>query len=399
VTVTGEVSYSWRLDSRQGPPVFLSSRTAAHPTFVAPDDGTYVFELTVTDGTGSTATDEVVVGVDNVVPTLELTHGDSFAGGVTQVNATLTDEGWLDSHSATVDWGDGTTTPVGVTTAGAGWGTFFGSHVYRTAGSFDVVVTLTDDDQGTAVQRVDHLEVAESAAVWANSTASRSLDWAGGSGSIQGRVHTNGELRFVGAAKTVTGTTTYAGSLAADTTRNSFLPVPVQAPVQGFPVTPELADFRPGGPVATEVGEAYHDLSALCSGGSWHEVQAALPSGVYYASCDIQLNGSQIGGRVTLVSEGHIQIAGSRPAFEPYRDGLLLLAGAAGTKAIDIATSSSKFLGVLFAGSGQISVSGGSNRFYCGILGDRLHHRNRRDGAGRRLRSPRPDGLGTGRGA
>lgn len=372
VTVTGEVSYSWRLASRQGPPVFLSSRTAAHPTFVAPDDGTYVFELTVTDGTGGSATDEVVVEVDNLDPTLDLTHGDSFAGGVTQVNATLTDEGWLDTHSAVVNWGDGTTTPVDVTTAGAGWGTFFGSHVYRQAGSFDVVVTLTDDDEGTAVQRLDHLEVAEPAAVWANSTASRSLDWAGGSGEIRGRVHTNGELRFVGASKTVKGQSTYAGSLAADTTKNSFVPLPVQAPVQGFPFTPEVADFRPGGPVAVEVGSAYHDMSSQCSAGSWHEVQAALPSGVYYASCDIQLNGSQIGGRVTLVSEGHIKIAGSRPAFEPYRDGLLLLAGAAGTKAIDISTSSSKFLGVIFAGSGQISVSGGSNSFYCGILGDTI---------------------------
>ena len=133
---------------------------------------------------------------------------------------------------------------------------------------------------------------------------------------------------------------------------------------------PEVADYRPGGPVAAEVGRAYHDMSSRCSGGSWHDVQAALASGVYYAGCDIQLNGSQIGGRVTLVSEGHIKIAGSRPAFEPYRDGLLLLAGGAGTKAIDIAASSSKFLGVVFAGSGQVSISGGGNRFYCGILGD-----------------------------
>lgn len=370
VTVTGEVAYSWRLDSRQGPPVFLSSRTAARPTFVAPDDGTYVFELTVTDGTGGTATDEVVVEVENLAPTLELSHGDSFAGGVTQVNATLTDEGWLDTHGAVVDWGDGTTAEVDVTTGGAGWGTFFASHVYRQAGTFDVVVTLTDDDGGTAVRRVDHLEVTEPAAVWANSTVGRSLDWAGGSGEIQGRVHTNGELRFVGASKTVKGRSTYAGSLAADTTRNSFLPLPVQTGVEDFPIEPQVADFRPGGPVAAEVGAAYHDMSALCSGGSWHDVQSALPSGVYYASCDIQLNGSQIGGRVTLVSEGSIKIAGSRPAFEPYRDGLLLLAGASGAKAIDIATSSSKFLGVLFAGAGQVSVSGGTNRFFCGILGD-----------------------------
>lgn len=370
VTVTGEVTYAWRQVSRTGPPVFLSARTSAHPSFVAADDGRYVFELTVTDGTGSVATDQVVVEVGNVAPGLDLRHGDSFAGGVTQVNATLTDVGWLDSHSATVDWGDGTVDTVEVTTAGPGWGTFFGSHVYRTAGSYDVVVELSDDDGGRAVQRVDHLEVAMPAAVWANSTVSPSLNWAGGSGVIQGRIHTNGQLRFVGAAKAVRGDTTYAGSLAADTTKNSFVPLPVKTGVQDFPISPDVADFRPGGPVAVEVGAAYHDMSAACASGSWHEVQAALESGVYYAPCDIQLNGSDIGGRVTLVSEGRVKVAGSRPAFEPYRDGLLVLAGASGAKAIDVATSSSKFLGVIFAGSGEISVSGAGNRFYCGILGD-----------------------------
>ena len=102
------------------------------------------------------------------------------------------------------------------------------------------------------------------------------------------------------------------------------------------------------------------------AGGSWHDVQSALAPGVYYATCDIQLNGSDIGGRVTLVSEGNIKIAGSRPAFEPYRDGLLLLAGAEGPRR-STSRRSSKFLGVLFAGAGQISVSGGANRFYCGI--------------------------------
>ena len=369
VTVTGEVSYSWRQVGQDGPPVFVSSRTGKNPTFVAPDDGRYVFELTVTDGTGGTATDRVVVEVANVDPTLDLTHGDSFAGGVTQVNATLTDEGWLDSHSATVAWGDGTTDQVTVSTAGPGWGTFFGSHVYRTAGSYDVVVTLTDDDGGTRSARVDHLEVASPVAVWANAPGSRSLDWAGGSGEIRGRVHTNGELRFVGASKTVMGPSTYAGSLSADTTRNSFQPLPVAAAVQDFPFRPEVADFRPGGPVSVEVGAAFHDMTSSCASGTWHEVQVALPSGVYYAPCDIQLNGSQIGGRVTLVSEGHIKIAGSKPAFQPFHDGLLLLAGASGTKAIDVATSSSKFLGVVFAGSGQVSISGATNEFYCGVLG------------------------------
>lgn len=371
VTVTGEVAYSWRVVSSDGPPVFLSSPTSAQPGFVAADDGRYVLELTVSDGTGATAADLVEVAVTNAHPAAELSHGDSFAGGVTQVNGTLTDEGWQDTHQAEVDWGDGTVDTVAVTTAGAGWGTFFGSHVYRTAGAYDVAVTVRDDDGGTDLVSVDQVQVQTPVAVWANSaTASRSLDWAGGSGTIEGRVHTNGELRFVGAAKTVRGPATYAGSLSADTTKNSFVPLPVQAPVQDFPIRPQVADFRPGGLVAREVGPAYHDMSDQCAAGSWHDVQVALAPGVYYADCDIMLNGSQIGGRVTLVSEGRIKLSGSRPAFQPYRDGLLLLAGAAGDKAIDISTATSKFLGVLFAGSGEISIAGNTNRFFCGILGD-----------------------------
>ena len=241
VTVTGEVSYSWRVADRDGPPVFLSSRTSATPTFVAPDDGRYVFELTVSDGTGGTATDEVVVEVTNVDPVVDLSHGDSFAGGVTQVNGTLTDEGWLDTHRATVVWGDGTTDEVDVTTAGPGWGTFFGSHVYRQAGTYAVTVTLHDDDGGTDTAGVQQFEVGTAVAVWANAQGAPSFDWGGGSGEITGRVHTNGQLRFVGASKTVRGPSTYAGTLAADTTKNSFAPLPAKAGVQDFPFRPQVA--------------------------------------------------------------------------------------------------------------------------------------------------------------
>ncbi len=372
VMVTGELSYRWRVVSADGPPVVLTAGTGERPSFVATDDGTYVFELEVTDGLGGTATDTVGVMVENVAPAMTVEPGDAYAGGVTQVNGTFTDPGWVDTHTATLDWGDGSTQQVPVSVQGSGWGTFFGSHVYRTAGTYQLGVTLTDDDGGQVTQTVGQLQVRTPAAVWANSTAARSLNWGGGSGTIQGRVHTNGELRFVGAPKTVTGGTTYAGSISADTTRNSFDPAPAQVPVQPFPVTFDLARYRPGGPVAAEIGPAYHDMTAACAGGTWHEVQTVLPDGAYYAPCRIQLNGSDIGGRVTLVSESTIKISGSRPAFEPYLDGLLLLAGSATTQAIDIATSSSKFLGVLFAGSGEISLSGSNNRFYCGILGDRI---------------------------
>lgn len=373
VAVTGELSYRWSQVSSEGATVLLSSRASVKPSFVAPDDGSYVFELTVTDAAGATATDRVRVTVRNVAPELLVEPGDSFAGGVTQVNGSFTDAGWVDTHDATVVWGDGTTDTVPVTAQGSGWGTFFGSHVYTEPGSYDVSVVLRDDDGGDDVKALTSFEVQSPVAVWANSTTAKSsLDWSGASGAIDGRVHSNGQLRFVGAAKTVVGPTTHAGQLSADTTRNSFVPAPSQSEVQDFPYAFDIADYRPDGRVAREVGEDYHDMSAACGTGSWHEVQTVLEAGVYYADCDIKLNGSDIGGRVTLVSEGHVSLSGSRPEFEPYLDGLLILAGAEGDKAIDLAASSSKFLGVLFAGAGEIDISGSSNRFFCGILGDRV---------------------------
>lgn len=369
--MSGELSYRWRQTG--GPAVVLTASRSQSPSFVAADDGIYEFELTVTDGAGGTGSDRVQVVVKNAVPTLEVRPGEAYAGGVTQLVGTLTDPGWLDSHTATISWGDGTADQVvAVTTGGAGWGSFTGSHVYRTPGVYRITVRLSDDDGGQVVEVVEAFEVSTPVAVWANSTGPRSFDWAGGSGEISGWLHTNGQLRFVGATKTVRGKTTYAGSLAADTTRHSFQPGPVSTSVQPFPVTAVVSQFAPDGPVAAEVGEAYHDMTSACASGVWRTVNTPLADGVYYADCAVALNGSDIGGNVTLVATGSIKIAGSRPAFAPYLDGLLLLSGAAGDRAIDISAQSSKFLGTIIARSGQVSVSGASNRFYCGLLADRV---------------------------
>lgn len=372
VKVSGELVHEWRVVEFSGPPVVLAGRTTPNPTFVAPDDGRYVVELTVGDGSGSTATDRVVVTVGNIDPVLTLEAGDAFAGGLTQVNGRLTDVGWLDAHAATFDWGDGSTSQVAVTTAGAGWGTFIGSHVYARPGTYTVTATLRDDDGGTTTSALSGFTVARPVAVWANSTsATESLTWTGGSGRIEGRIHANGRLSVGGATKAL-GETTYAGVLDANIDKQYFTPDPRRTEVLPYPRTWSVADHRPGGPVAAEVGPAYHDMSDRCSAGSWHDVQSALPSGVYYASCDIRLNGSQIGGDVTLVSEGSIAISGSRPAFTPYLDGLLLLAGASGDKAVDLAASGSKFLGTIVAPAGQVSISGADNRLFCGVIGDRI---------------------------
>ncbi len=372
-TTGGTVGHAWRQVS--GDPAQLDGATTSRPSYVAADDGRQVFELTATDADGAAATDQVAVDVVNVAPELAVRHEPANAGDTTRITGTVTDAGLRDTHTATVDWGDGTVESVPVTSGQPGTGSFTAGHVYAAAGSHVAHVVATDDDGGRDVVALP-VEVGPAVspvAVWANSTSpTASLDWGGGAGNIWGRVHTNGQLRFVGARKAVTGPSSYAGSLAADTTRNSFSPEPVPVAVQPFPFRPDLASYRPGGALAVQAGAAYRDVSSQCSGGAWQPSGTVLAPGVYYAGCDMHLRGSDLDGRVTLVSEGHVKLSGSRPSFDPYLGDYLAIAGASGTKAIDVSASSSGFTGVLFAEWGQISISGGGNRFSCGILGDQV---------------------------
>jgi hypothetical protein len=60
----------------------------------------------------------------------------------------FTDPGWLDTHTAKWNWGDGTTSD-GTVTETNGSGNVTGSHTYLTPGVYIVKLTVTDDDQGS----------------------------------------------------------------------------------------------------------------------------------------------------------------------------------------------------------------------------------------------------------
>jgi len=139
------LTYEWDLDNDGA----YDNATGLTTNFAALDDGTYTVGLRVSDGLlEDTTTVDVIV--NNVAPAVDAGPDQSASEGAT-VNlapATFTDPGTQDTHTATIDWGDGSASDAGVVSETNGSGSVAGSHVYADNGSYTVTVTVTDDDSG-----------------------------------------------------------------------------------------------------------------------------------------------------------------------------------------------------------------------------------------------------------
>ncbi|MGY3439856.1 MULTISPECIES: PKD domain-containing protein [unclassified Marinovum] len=128
---THVVSVDWGDGSAAG-----SGLTDSH-TYL--DDGVYTVTVTVTDDDGGIGDDTLTVTVNNVAPTV-VAGADQVIdeNDMITLAATFTDPGTLDTHTVSVDWGDGSAAGSGLTD----------SHTYLDDGVYTVTVTVTDDDGG-----------------------------------------------------------------------------------------------------------------------------------------------------------------------------------------------------------------------------------------------------------
>lgn len=144
-TLTYGWSYAAGADVDAGASCSFADAADPTTTITCTDDGTYIATLSVDDGEFS-ATDEATVTVGNATPGVSAAFvtGSISCGGVAGLTVTFTDAGSNDTHSATVNWGDGSA-PQPVASIASG---DVITHAYSVAGSYNATVVVTDDDLG-----------------------------------------------------------------------------------------------------------------------------------------------------------------------------------------------------------------------------------------------------------
>ncbi|MGA7932632.1 MAG: hypothetical protein WCA35_03555 [Kovacikia sp.] len=119
----------------------------------------YTITVTVTDQDGDSGTNHSTISVANVAPTITRLALDSTSineNGTVTLTGTFTDPGLQDTHIATINWGDGTTSSLPIDQRQLSR-TFQIAHQYQddnpTGTPFDILpitVTVADDDTGSA---------------------------------------------------------------------------------------------------------------------------------------------------------------------------------------------------------------------------------------------------------
>jgi hypothetical protein len=112
-----------------------------------PGNAAYTVTVTVADASAS-ATGTANITVNNVAPAISAVSGPNAPlafGAAASVGVNFTDPGTLDTHTCSIDWGDGMVAAGSVTGTNTS-GSCTGSRTYGSPGVYTVMMTVTDKD-------------------------------------------------------------------------------------------------------------------------------------------------------------------------------------------------------------------------------------------------------------
>ena len=151
-TLTTRWSYTPGPGVDPGATCTYADPAALTTTVSCTDDGVYALTLTATDGRDAKGSSTTNLQVDNAAPQVSVTSPSDtgrVVGGTVEVAAAVSDAGANDSGTCAIAWGDRSFSP-GVLADGV----CSGSHTYDGIGSYDVKVTVTDDDGKSGSDRI-----------------------------------------------------------------------------------------------------------------------------------------------------------------------------------------------------------------------------------------------------
>ena len=140
-------SYQWTAPAG----VTLTNANTAVASYTAADDAAFTATLEVCDDQAQCDTDTVNVTVTNVAPSVNAGSDQTAdVGELVSMTVTFSDPGAPDTHTATVNWNDGS----GLIELGAVPSGFGLSHSFAVGGTYFVSICVTDDDGGPGCDTV-----------------------------------------------------------------------------------------------------------------------------------------------------------------------------------------------------------------------------------------------------
>jgi parallel beta-helix repeat protein len=130
------------------------------------DNGQFTVTLSVTDDDAGVGTDTFILDILNVAPnitSLSLPLDPVDISNAVALTAQFTDPGILDTHTATIDWGDGNTSTGSISGSG---GTYdvSSSWTYGQAGVYTITLTVEDDDGDSDITMFQYVVVYDPSA-------------------------------------------------------------------------------------------------------------------------------------------------------------------------------------------------------------------------------------------